>query len=256
MPTSSRFGWVISSGGSPGLVVLMDRIGEVSRMSMQGALADVDSKGGTVEPIPSPGAPVVCVSARMVGTLPPQDSMSHAVSEQDPPQSGSTGGPAPAPWTLSLLNAIGEGVCLVTPGGALVWANDLVRSWGPAFLERISEIGRSALGKKTVASGMAPPVLVQHEGREFECSTSRVLVAGLAKPGAPAPAGSPPRRIDTEGSSNNPAKFAVIAAASTSKATTTPGSCNWNAQPTCSPAARKASSSAPSATQASTTPAV
>lgn len=161
-------------------------------MSMQGALADVDSKGGPIEPIPSPDAPAVCVSARMVGTLPPQDSMSHAVSEQDPPKPGSSGGPEPAPWTLSLLNAIGEGVCLVTPGGALVWANDLVRSWGPAFLERISEIGRNALGKKTVASGMAPPVLVQHDGREFECSTSKVLVAGLSKPGAPAPAGSPP----------------------------------------------------------------
>jgi len=50
--------------------------------------------------------------------------------------------------------------------------------------------------------------------------------------------------------------LAAIADASSSKATTTPGSCNWKAQPTCSPAARRASSKAPSPRQASTTPAV
>ncbi len=61
---------------------------------------------------------------------------------------------------------------------------------------------------------------------------------------------------DSEGTSNRPAKLAVIATASTSSATTTPGSCNWKAQPTSSPPARSTSNSAPIAMQASTTPAV
>ena len=61
---------------------------------------------------------------------------------------------------------------------------------------------------------------------------------------------------DTDGSSYSPARLAVIATASTSSATTTPGSCNWNAQPTSLPAARKASRTTPSASVATSTPAV
>ena len=83
-----------------------------------------------------------------------------------------------------------------------------------------------------------------------------VATKAASSPVANAPVFSPPMLTEIEGSSNRPAKFAVIAAASTSSATTTPGSCNWNAQPTCSPAARRASITAPSATQAITTPAV
>jgi hypothetical protein len=49
--------------------------------------------------------------------------------------------------------------------------------------------------------------------------------------------------------------LAVIATASSSSAATTPGSCNWKAQPTCCPPARNASSSAPSAAQVTMTPA-
>lgn len=123
--------------------------------------------------------------------LTPPYSQGEDVIESDPSKSIQSVGAKPAAWTLSLLNAIGEGVCLVTPSGALVWANDLVRSWGPQFLERVSEVGRRALERALVASGGAPPTLVHHDGREFELTTSRVLVTGLDKPGGPAPAGSP-----------------------------------------------------------------
>ena len=67
---------------------------------------------------------------------------------------------------------------------------------------------------------------------------------------------APPPVIAIPGISNPPRKFAVSATASRNSATTTPGSCNWNAQPTASPLARKISSSPPSARQAMTTPAV
>jgi two-component system, sensor histidine kinase SagS len=126
------------------------------------------------------------------GTLIPPDTLGEYVTDNDPLMSSQKSGVQPGAWTISLLNAIGEGVCLVTPTGALVWANDLVRSWGPKFLERVSEVGRQAHTRKTVASGVAPPVLVQCEGREFELATARVLVAGLDQPGGSAPAGSPP----------------------------------------------------------------
>ena len=67
--------------------------------------------------------------------------------------------------------------------------------------------------------------------------------------------GAPPE-IATPGTSNNPAKLAVIASDSKNRPTTTTGCCNWNAQPTCSPAERSNRIAAPNPAQAITTPAV
>ncbi len=104
-----------------------------------------------------------------------------------------TPGGEPAPWSISLLNAIGEGVCLVTPAGELVWANDLVRAWGARFLERASEAARLAAAHPASAAGApasepgrpAMPLISQAsvDGRELELTTSLVLVAGLGDPG-------------------------------------------------------------------------
>ena len=89
-------------------------------------------------------------------------------------------------------------------------------------------------------------------------------VQGVAATAASSPVAKAPRTperpcplpVSMLGSSKIPAKLSVMTVASTSSAMTTEGSCNWNAQPTCSPPARKASMIAPSAAQASTTPAV
>ncbi len=67
--------------------------------------------------------------------------------------------------------------------------------------------------------------------------------------------GAPPE-IAKPGIVNRLRKLAVIASASRNSAATTSGSCNWNAQPICSPAARSSRMAPPSAEQASTTPAV
>ena len=56
--------------------------------------------------------------------------------------------------------------------------------------------------------------------------------------------------------SNSPARFRPISVNSAASAATTAGDCNWKPQPSCSPAARKASISAPSAANEATTPAV
>ena len=56
--------------------------------------------------------------------------------------------------------------------------------------------------------------------------------------------------------SNTPARFSPITVNSTVRPATTPGDCSWKPQPSCCPAARSASISAPSARNDSTTPAV
>ena len=56
--------------------------------------------------------------------------------------------------------------------------------------------------------------------------------------------------------SNKPTKFKPIRVKSTASAATTAGLWSWKPQPSCSPAARKLSKSAPKATKDNTTPAV
>ncbi|MPN05579.1 hypothetical protein SDC9_152830 [bioreactor metagenome] len=56
--------------------------------------------------------------------------------------------------------------------------------------------------------------------------------------------------------SNQPARFSPSTVNSAASSETTTGDCSWKPQPSCWPAARKPSSSAPSATKDSTTPAV
>ena len=55
--------------------------------------------------------------------------------------------------------------------------------------------------------------------------------------------------------SNTPARLSPITVNSAASAATTAGDCNWKPQPSCCPAARSASISAPSSTKDSTTPA-
>lgn len=99
--------------------------------------------------------------------------------------SGDDAGGEPVAWSVSLLNAIGEGVCLVTWSGELVWANDIVRSWGAPFLSRASEAARMAASHHESAGPDAarlPMPLVSQvsvEGREFELTTSLVRVSGI-----------------------------------------------------------------------------
>ena len=60
----------------------------------------------------------------------------------------------------------------------------------------------------------------------------------------------------TEPNSNTPARFNPISVNSAASAATTAGDCSWKPQPSCSPPARSASSSAASATKLATTPTV
>ena len=57
-------------------------------------------------------------------------------------------------------------------------------------------------------------------------------------------------------SSNTPARFRPMRVNNTAKEATTAGLCNWKPQPSCSPAALRPSSKAPSARKDTTTPAV
>ncbi len=99
--------------------------------------------------------------------------------------SGDDSGGEPVAWSVSLLNAIGEGVCLVTWSGELVWANDVVRSWGAQFLSRASEAARLAASHHEGAGpepARLPMPLVSQvsvEGREFELTTSLVRVSEI-----------------------------------------------------------------------------
>ena len=56
--------------------------------------------------------------------------------------------------------------------------------------------------------------------------------------------------------SNTPARFSPIRLNRTARPATKPGDCNWKPQPSCSPPARKASSSPASARKLTTTPPV
>ena len=56
--------------------------------------------------------------------------------------------------------------------------------------------------------------------------------------------------------SKRPARFSPISVNSAASAATTAGDCNWKPQPSCDPAARRASMAAPSARNEASTPAV
>ncbi|MDX2017698.1 MAG: response regulator [Planctomycetota bacterium] len=60
-------------------------------------------------------------------------------------QSGASGMPltsAGLDWTLSLLNSVGEGVCLFGPLGETVWANDLFQAVDDQVRARVAELAR------------------------------------------------------------------------------------------------------------------
>ena len=154
----------------------------------------------------------------------------------------------------------------VSPMGmAMIWRKRAIH--GPGAGSR----RRTAGMKPTARNGSARPrpsaansAMASTGGNSSAAPSAAAMngpVHGVATTAARTPvanalAGSPLRVTDTDGSSNIPARLAVMAAASTSRPTTTPGSCNWNAQPTCSPAARSASTSPPSAVHARMTPAL
>ena len=56
--------------------------------------------------------------------------------------------------------------------------------------------------------------------------------------------------------SNRPARFSPISVNSAASVATTAGDCSWKPQPSCSPAARRASIKAPSAANEAITPAL
>lgn len=82
-------------------------------------------------------------------------------------------------WAISLLNSIGEGVCLVTPDGAILWANDLIQKWGWGVVERAGEVCR-ANSEWLVKEGTPDffNTVITEGGREYELTLSKVVVAG------------------------------------------------------------------------------
>ncbi len=99
----------------------------------------------------------------------------------------------PSDWAGSLLNAIGEGVCIATREGMILWVNDTLKAWSPSLLNRISTLCREqapSLFPKNAAPATTPRSLppLALDGRDYEVSLSPV--------GMPGPDGTMPARAD------------------------------------------------------------
>lgn len=93
------------------------------------------------------------------------------------PQSASHPGIShdPSDWAGSLLNAIGEGVCIATREGAIVWSNDTIKAWPASLLVRLTSLCREQAGNLFPKAGTGvstprPLPTLSLEGRDFDVS--------------------------------------------------------------------------------------
>lgn len=98
----------------------------------------------------------------------------------------------PSDWAGSLLNAIGEGVCIAARDGAILWTNEVLRSWPSSILNRISSLCRehaASLIPRNAPANMTPRSLppLSLDGRDYEVSLSPVAVPQADGTAPPAP---------------------------------------------------------------------
>ncbi len=101
-------------------------------------------------------------------------------------RTGSQGGGAGdegSGWINALLNALGEGVCILKADGAVVWSNDLFISFGAGLAAKVGEACRQAAPELLKATeeivpgaGVSPGSsrIIASDGREFELGLTRL----------------------------------------------------------------------------------
>ncbi|MGD9791583.1 MAG: response regulator [Phycisphaerales bacterium] len=103
-------------------------------------------------------------------------------------------------WSVLMLDAIGEGVCLVNVHGTVLWANEPIRVWGSALLAEVARICRES-GPALIGDTKPAREVVRHSamasvgGKHFEmelCPLGPTSVESFARdPDCPLQLGQP-----------------------------------------------------------------